>query len=161
MPHAVEAVFRDALRHAGLPGHGAMARVFVLLRASPATHLTCAQVADLVAEAGLAVTPVELARHLDTLADHGLLGRLPTTTSERVFDTVAEPHSHLIYEESAQVVDLHVSTETLLAMVRDALTRRPRGVELLVRFLREPPTACETAVSTPTPQDRLDPGPSG
>ena len=58
-----------------------------------------------------------------------------------MFDTVAEPHSHLIYEESGQVVDLHVSADTVLAMVRDALAKRPDGVEILVRFRRDPASA--------------------
>lgn len=146
MPHAVEAVLREELRRAGLAGHGALPRLLALLRASPEMHLTLAEVADMVAEAGLAVTAGELARQLELLADHGLVGRLPTTTTELVFDTVAEPHSHLVYEETAQVVDLHVSPDTLLAMVRDALAKRPGGVEILVRFRRDPDTAPEPAV---------------
>jgi Fur family iron response transcriptional regulator len=141
MPHAVEAVFREELRRAGLPGHGALPRLLALLRAAPETHLTLAEVGDMVAEAGLAMTQTELAHHLETLADHGLVGRLPTTTTELVFDTVPEPHSHLIYEEPAQIVDLHVSTETLLLMVRQALAERPDGVEIVVRFRRDPVTA--------------------
>ena len=146
MPHAVEAVLREELRRAGLPGHGALPRLLALLRASPEVHLTLAEVADMVAEAGLAVTSGELARQLELLADHGLVGRLPTTTTELVFDTVPEPHSHLVYEESAQVVDLHVSAETLLAMVRDALAQRPGSVEILVRFRRDPEAAPDPAI---------------
>ena len=95
----------------------------------------------MAAEAGLAMTQTELAHHLETLADHGLVGRLPTTTTELVFDTVPEPHSHLIYEESAQIVDLHVSAETLLVMVRQALAERPDSVEIVVRFRRDPVAA--------------------
>ena len=150
MPHAVEAVFREELRRAGLPGHGALPRLLALLRASQESHLTLAAVAEMAAEAGLAVAPAELVRHLEALADHGLLGRLPTTTTELIFDTVPEPHSHLIYEESAQIVDLHVSAETLLAMVRDALAQRPEGVEILVRFRRDPAAASEPATRTAT-----------
>jgi Fe2+ or Zn2+ uptake regulation protein len=145
MPHAVEAAYREELRRAGLPGHGALPRLLALLRAAPETHLTQAEVADMAAEAGLAVTQVDLAHQLETLADHGLLSRLPTTTAELVFDTEPEPHSHVIYEESAQIVDLHVSAETLLAMVRDALAKRPEGVEILVRIRRDPATASEAA----------------
>ncbi len=141
MPHAVEAALREELRRAGLAGHGALPRLLALLRASPEVHLTPSDVADLVAEAGVAVTAAELARQLEMLADHGLIGRVPTTTTELVFDTVPEPHSHLVYEESGQVVDLHVSADTLLAMVRDALERRPGGVEIQVRFRRDPATA--------------------
>jgi Fur family iron response transcriptional regulator len=140
MPHMMEAAFREELRRAGLAGHGALPRLLALLRASPEVHLTLTEVADLVAEAGLAVTSGELTRQLELLADHGLIGRLPTTTTELVFDTVPEPHSHLVYEESGQVVDLHVSADTVLAMVRDALAKRPGSVEITVRFRREPGT---------------------
>lgn len=138
MPHAVEAALREELRRAGLAGHGALPRLLALLRASPEEHLTLTEIAELVAEAGVAVTSGDLARQLELLADHGLVGRLATTTTELVFDTVPEPHSHLVYEESGQVVDLHVSADTVLAMVRDALAKRPGGVEILVRFRRDP-----------------------
>jgi len=146
MPQTVEAVLREELRRAGLPGHGALPRLLALLRASPDVHVTLAEVADMVAEAGMAIPSAELARLLESLADHGLIGRLPTTTTELVFDTVPEPHSHLIYEESGQVVDLHVSADTVLAMVRDALAKRPDGVEILVRFRREPGAAPDPAI---------------
>ena len=92
----------------------------------------------MAAETGFAATPVGLARQLETLADHGLLGRLPTTAAEPVFDTVPEPHSHLVYEQTTQTVDLHVSPETLLAILRQALAERPDGVEVLVRFRANP-----------------------
>jgi Fur family iron response transcriptional regulator len=135
----VEAVLRAALRRAGLPGHGVLPRLLALLRASPEEHLTLTAAAELVAEAGLAITSAELTRHLEILADHGLVGRVPTTTTELMFDTVPEPHFHLVYEETAQIIDLHVSADTLLAMVRDALVHRPGGVDILVR-IRPPPT---------------------
>jgi Fur family iron response transcriptional regulator len=93
-------------------------------------------IAGLSAEAGLAITADDLARRLEALADHGLIGRLPTTTTEIVFDTVPEPHSHILYEDSAQIVDLHVSAETLLLMVRDALAQHPEGVDVIMRFRR-------------------------
>jgi Fur family iron response transcriptional regulator len=157
MPHTVEAVFREELRRAGLPGHGALPRLLALLRASPEVHLTLAEVAELVAEAGLAVTSGELARQLELLADHGLIGRLPTTTTELVFDTVPEPHSHLIYEESAQIVDLHVSPDTVLAMVRDALAKRPDSVEILVRFRRDPGAGPDPATGIATDRPERDP----
>jgi hypothetical protein len=140
MPQAVEAVLREELRRAGLPGHGALPRLLALLRGSPEVHLTLAEAAELVAEAGLAVTSASWPASWSCLADHGLVGRLPTTTTELVFDTEPEPHSHLIYEESGQIVDLHVSADTVLAMVRDALVKRPGGVEILVRFRRDPAT---------------------
>lgn len=136
MPHTVDAVFQDELRRAGLSGRGAPAHLLALLRESPETHLSLPEIAALAAEAGLAVTAGDLARHLEALADHGLISRLPTTTTELVYDTVPEPHSHIVYEDSAQVVDLHVSAETLLLMVRDALSQHPEGVEVILRFRR-------------------------
>jgi Fe2+ or Zn2+ uptake regulation protein len=141
MPHGVETLFREELCRAGLPGHGVLLGLLTLVRASEETHLRLAEVARMAAEAGLAVSPAELARHLKTLADHGFLGRLPTIAAELVFDTVPEPHSHLLYEEPAQIVDLHVSAETLLAIVRNALAARPDEVEVLVRFRRDPAAA--------------------
>jgi Fe2+ or Zn2+ uptake regulation protein len=138
MPQAVKAAFREELRRAGLPGQGALARLLALLRGSRDTHLSLAEVVRMAAETGLVATPVELARQLETLADLGLLGRLPSTAAEPVFDTVPEPHSHLVYEdeEPAQIVDLQVSSETLLAILRQALAERPKGIEVLVRFRR-------------------------
>ena len=138
MPHAVEAACRASLRRAGLPVQGPLARLLVLLRAAPETHFCLAEVLHLVTATGLLATPVQLARQLETLADHGLLGRLPSTSAEPVFDTVPEPHSHLVYEETAQTIDLDVSAETLLAIIREALAERPDGVEILVRFRRDP-----------------------
>ncbi|WP_431282939.1 transcriptional repressor [Humitalea sp. 24SJ18S-53] len=138
MPQAVEAAFREELSRAGLPGQGALARLLALLRAAPETHLSLGEVVRMTTETGITVTSAELARQLETLADHGLLGRLPSTGAERVFDTVPEPHSHLVYEEPAQIVDLNVSPETLLAILRQALAERPDRVEVLVRFRRDP-----------------------
>ena len=158
MPHTVDAVFREDLRRAGLPGHGPLPRLLALLRASPETHVTLTEVSDMAAEAGLAVTLVDLVRHLDALADHGLLGRLPTTTTELVFDTQPEPHFHLVYEETEQIVDLHVSAETLLTMIRDALAQRPDGVEILVRFRRDPATVSAQATATDASRPRQDSG---
>ena len=82
----------------------------------------------------LAISSAELMRQLHVLADHGLLNRLPSTTAEPVFDTVSEPHSHLVYEETGQTVDLHVSPETLLAVLRQMLAEHPDRVEILVRI---------------------------
>ena len=137
MAQAMEPAFREELRRAGLPGQGALARLLALLRAAPETHLGLAEVVRMAEDSGLAATPVELARRLETLAEHGLLGRLPSTTAEPVFDTVPEPQFHLVYEETAQTVDLHVSAETLLAILRQALTERPNDVEILIRFRRD------------------------
>jgi len=137
MPHAVDAVLQDELRRAGLPFRGPTARLLALLRESEETHLTAHEIAELAAEAGLALPPAEIARQVEVFADHGLLGRLPTTTAEPVFDTQPEPHFHLIYEETARIVDLHVSPETLLAMLRDALAKHPGEVEVVVVMRRE------------------------
>jgi hypothetical protein len=147
MPHAVEASCREDLRHAGLPGEGGLAHLLAVLRAAPETHLGLAEVVRMAVESGLAATQIELAGQLDTLAAHGLLGRLPSTTAEPVFDTVTEPHSHLVYEETAQIVDLRVSPETLLAIVRQALAERPDTVEILVRFRRDPARAVDRQVT--------------
>ncbi len=138
MPSTVASALREELRRAGLPSRGALARLLVLLRAGPETHLGLADVVRLAAESRLHATPAQLARCLARLADLGLLGRLPTTAAEPVFDTVPEPHSHLVYEETAQTVDLHVSADTLLAILRQALDERPDGIEILVRFRRDP-----------------------
>ena len=138
MPHAEGSDCREELRRVGLSSHRTLARLLALLRAAPDTHLGLTEVVRMAAETGFAATPVGLARQLETLADHGLLGRLPTTAAEPVFDTVPEPHSHLVYEQTTQTVDLHVSPETLLAILRQALAERPDGVEVLVRFRANP-----------------------
>jgi Fe2+ or Zn2+ uptake regulation protein len=145
MAHAVEASCREELRRAGLSGQGGLVRLLALLRAAPETHLGLSEVVRMAAETGLAATQVEIAHQLETLADHGLLGRLLSTAAEPVFDTVTEPHSHLVYEETAQTVDLHVSPETLLEILRQVLAKRPDGVEILVRFRRNPAPAATRA----------------
>jgi Fur family iron response transcriptional regulator len=157
MPNAVEAAIREELRHAGLPGQGALVRLLALLRAAPETHLGLAEVVRMAGETGLATTPGDLARQLDTLAHHGLLGRLLSTAAEPVFDTVTEPHSHLVYEETAQIVDLRVSPETLLAILRQVLAERPDGIEILVRVRRDPVAASFGAGSRlPVPDARRE-----
>ncbi len=138
MPHAAEGDCREELRSAGLSRHPTLARLLALLRAAEETHLGLGEVVRMAAETGLAATPPELARQLETLADHGLLGRLPTTAAEPVFDTDPKPHSHLVYEQPPQIVDLHLSPETLLAILRQALAERPDGVEIMVRFRANP-----------------------
>ncbi|WP_158925252.1 transcriptional repressor [Acidisphaera sp. S103] len=136
MPQAVEAACREELRRAGLSGQGGLLRLLTLLRTAPETHLGLAEVLRMAAEAGFNTTHADLARQLETLADHGLLVRLFSTAAEPVFDTVTEPHSHLVYDETAQIVDLHVSSGTLLEILRQALADRPDEVEILVRFRR-------------------------
>jgi Fur family iron response transcriptional regulator len=134
MPPAEEAACREELRRTGLPAHRDLTRLLALLRAAPETHIRFSEVARMATEAGLVATREGLTRQLQTLADHGLLGVLPTTAAESVFDTVAEPHSHLVYEETAQVIDLQISPETLLAILRKALSEYPGEVDVLIRF---------------------------
>ena len=143
MTRAVEAAHQEELRHAGLSGRGALARLLALLRASPETHLSLVDVMRMATKIGLAFTPLGLAGHLETLAEHGLIRRLSTTSAEPVFDTVPEPHAHLIYEETNQTVDLQVSPDTLLAIIRRAMTDWPDEVDILIR-LRAKPMATAT-----------------
>jgi len=126
-------MFQEELRRAGLPGTGTLPRLLALLRAAPESHLGFRQVLDLANESKFSISPTELSRQLHLLADSGLIGRLPNTAAEPIFDTVPEPHSHLVYEETGQVIDLHVSAETLLAVLRQALVAQPGRVEVLVR----------------------------
>ena len=145
MPHAMEASCREDLRRVALAGQGVLVRLLALMRTAPETHLGFAEIVRMAAETGLAVTPVELAQYLDTLADHGLLRRLHSIAAEPVFDTVTEPHFHLVYEETGQIIDLHVSPETLLGILRGALAERPEGLEILVRSRRAPAPAGDGA----------------
>jgi Fur family iron response transcriptional regulator len=133
MPHAAETACLEELRRAGLPAQKHLARLLILLRGAPESHIDIPQAEHMAVEAGLAAAPGDLSRQMDILADHGLLGRLRGSMSGPVFDTVTEPHAHLIYEASAQIVDLHVSADTLLAILRQALSERPGGVEILIR----------------------------
>jgi Fur family iron response transcriptional regulator len=158
MARALDAACREELRRAGLPGQGTLPRLLALLRAAPETHLGLAQVLRMAAEAGIGADGV--ARALDMLVAHGLLGRLPSTGDEPVFDTVAEPHSHLVYEETAQVVDLDVSPETLLAILRQALAERPGAVELMIRFRRDP-AGVTGGLLPPPPAGAYSPGRPG
>lgn len=150
MPHAREAACREELRRTGLPAQRDLARLLMILRAAPETHLGLTEVQRLAAETGLAATRVGLARQLETLADHGLLGRLPTTAAEPVFDTVTEPHSHLVYEETTQTIDLQVSPETLLAILRQALNDYPGEIDILIRFRANPVTGQASEFRTTT-----------
>jgi Fe2+ or Zn2+ uptake regulation protein len=133
MDHAMEATYREELRRAGLPGQGTFARLLALMRAAPESHLSLGQVLRMVDASKLAISSAELPRQLQVLVDRGLLGRLPTTAAEPVFDTDLDPHSHLVYEETGQTIDLHVSRETLLALVRQTLAEESNIVEIIVR----------------------------
>jgi len=129
---------QDELRRAGLAGTGTLPRLLALLREAPESHLSFSQVLHMANESDFRISPVDLDRQLRLLADSGLIGRLPSTGAEPVFDTVTEPHSHLVYEETGQTVDLHVSPETLLAVLRQALAVQPNQVEVLVRVRSAP-----------------------
>lgn len=139
MDHAMELACREALRRAGLPGQGRLARLLALLRDAPDPHLNFGQVLHIAEKNQLGVSSGELTRQLQVLADRGLLGRLPSTAAELVFDTDPEPHCHLVYEETGQTVDLHVSAETLLAVLRQILAEQSDRVEILV-CVRSTPT---------------------
>lgn len=145
MARSIEAACREELRRAGLPGQGPLLRLLVLLRVAPETHLALGEVAAMAAASGIAGSPAGLARQLETLVEHGLLRRLPSIAAEPVFDTVAEPHSHIVYEETGQTIDLAVSPETLLAMLRQTLAERPDGVEIMIRVRRGPGQAASPA----------------
>jgi Fe2+ or Zn2+ uptake regulation protein len=134
MDHAMEVACREDLRRAGLPGQGILVRLLALLRAAPEPHVSLAQVSRMMAENDLATSSAELDRQLRILADHGLLSRLPDIAAEQVFDTEPEPHSHLVYEETNQIVDLHISPETLLALVRQVLAEQSDRVEIILRI---------------------------
>jgi Fur family iron response transcriptional regulator len=134
MDRAMEVACREELRRAGLPGQGTLVRLLALLRGAPESHLSLGQVLRMMDENSLATSPAEIDRQLQMLVYRGLLGRLSGAGAEPVFDTVPEPHSHLVYEETGQVVDLHVSPETLLAVVRQALAEQSSRVEILVRI---------------------------
>jgi Fur family iron response transcriptional regulator len=136
MHRMVEAACRAELRPFGLARDAALVRLLALLRAAPETHFRLHEVVRLADGAALGLAPREVAARLDTLVENGLLGRLPSMTGEPVFDTIPRPHSHLVYEETAQTVDLDVSPETLLAILRQALADRPGEVEVMVRVRR-------------------------
>jgi len=136
MDRAMEATCRDELRRAGLPGQGTLVRLLALLHAAPESHLSFSEVYRMVEADKLSIPSAELDRQLHLLADRGLLGLFPSIAAEPVFDTAPEPHSHLIYEETGQTVDLHVSPETLLAVVRQALAEHSDRVEILLRVRR-------------------------
>ena len=138
MPTFVEAAIREELRRAGLAAQGSLPRLLAILRQSPDTHLTTPDIADLLARGGVAITLTELAHQLEILTAGGLISRLPTPAAEVVWDLVPEAHAHFVYGDFDQIIDMHVSEETLLAMIRDALAQRPGGVEVFVRFRHEP-----------------------
>ena len=139
MEQVAQPMLRDELRRAGLPYQGPLARLLTALREAPITHLELSAVTRIAANAGLSITSTDMIRQLKVLTDAGLLVRLPSTGAEPIFDTVARPHFHLVYEETTEPADLDVSPETLLAILRQEFLQRPDQVEVLVRFRRASP----------------------
>lgn len=120
-------------RNDALLSSAALERLLALLRAAPEPHLALSDAVRLTEASGHAASAPDLLRQLDALVDRGVLARLPSAAAEPVYDTDTEPHSHLIYEDTGQIVDLHVSAESLLAILRQTLAERRDGVEIVVR----------------------------
>lgn len=138
MTIAFDAALREEVRSAGLKTQDSLSRLLALLRQSSDPHVRLGEAVRLAAAAGLSAAPDDIAHQLDELAALGLLRRFPSAGSEPMFDTEPEPHSHLIYEETAQTIDLHVSPETLLAIIRQTLAERPGAIEITIRVCRLP-----------------------
>ena len=138
MGSAVNAACRGVSGDAAPSRDDLSEHMLALLLESEDPHLGLTEIVRLAGSRGLSVDPAEIARHLDGLVARGRLGRLPTVAAEPVFDTVPEPHAHIVYEETAQTVDLDVSTDTLLAILRQMLTERPEAVEVLIRVRGAP-----------------------
>lgn len=138
---------REDVRRAGLAVDGPLPRLLSLLRAAGETHIDATEAQRLSAEGGIAIGRAELAEMLETLVAHGLLGRVPTTAGSPIYDTVNRPHSHMLDEATATMVDLDVSPETLSAIIRQAIADQPGRVEVLLRIRVAP--AGEAGVRRP------------
>lgn len=125
---------REEVRRAGLAAEGPLPRLLSLLRTAEETHFDATEAQRLAVESGLAFGRAELAGMLDTLVAHGLLGRVPTTGGTALYDTIIRPHSHMLDEATAMMVDLDVSPETLSAIVARAIAEQPGRVEVLLRI---------------------------
>lgn len=125
---------REEVRRAGLAADGPVPRLLSLLRTAEETHFDTAEAQRLAVESGLTIGRGELAQMLDTLVAHGLLGRVPTIGGAALYDTIIRPHSHLLDESTAMMVDLDVSPETLSAIVAQAIAEQPGRVEVLLRI---------------------------
>ncbi|MEO3471199.1 hypothetical protein AAFN86_04965 [Roseomonas sp. CAU 1739] len=132
---------REDVRRAGLAAEGPLPRLLSLLRAADDTHIDATEAQRLSAEGGIAIGRAKLADMLDTLVAHGLLGRVPTTAGAPIYDTVNRPHSHMLDEATATMVDLDVSPETLSAIIRQAIADQPGRVEVLLRIRAPQPGA--------------------
>lgn len=134
MASAADDALRDELRRAGLPPDGPLPRLLRLLRAAEEPHFDAAEALRIAMEGGLPVGAADLPAMLDTLAAHGLLGRVPSTAGAAIYDSVIHPHSHVLDEATATMVDLDVSPETLAAIIRQAIADQPGRVEVLLRI---------------------------
>ena len=148
MGSAVNPACRDASGDAVPSRSCSSDDLLALLLESEDPHLGLTEIVRLAVARGLSADPAEIVRRLDALVARGRLGRLPTVAAEPVFDTVPEPHAHIVYEETAQTVDLDVSTDTLLAILRRMLTERPDAVEVLIRVRGEAPSEFGAAGAT-------------
>ena len=63
-----------------------------------------------------------------------VIGKYHPHGDAAVYDTIAHPHSHMLDEATATMVDLDVSPETLSAIIRQAIADQPGRVEVLLRI---------------------------
>ena len=147
MPRITDAALREELRQAGLSAEGPAAELLALLRAAGETHLTAASAQRLAAEGGLALARPEVAALLETLARAGLLARIPVAGGAALYDTVTRRHSHLLDEATGALIDLDVSPETLMAILRRIMADQPGRVEVLLRI--HPPRPGEPGAPRP------------
>ncbi|WP_211866875.1 hypothetical protein [Neoroseomonas terrae] len=135
---------REDVRRAGLSADGPLPRLLTLLRIAEETHIDAADAQRIAAEGGLAIGRAEIADLLEALAGRGLLGRVPTMGTAPVYDSVAHPHSHMLDEATATMVDLDVSPETLSAIIRQAIADQPGRVDVLLRIRAPQPAPAAT-----------------
>ncbi|MBW6400277.1 hypothetical protein KPL78_20620 [Roseomonas sp. HJA6] len=140
---------REEVRQAGLSADGPVPRLLTLLRTAEETHLDIAEAQRIAAEGGLAIGRAEIGDLMEAMVAHGLLGRVPTAGGVLLYDTIAHPHSHMLDEATATMVDLDVTPETLSAIVTRAIAEQPGRVEVLLR-IRAP----EKARDGPTKRGR-------
>lgn len=147
MASEAAAGLRRELNAAGLRADPDQVRLLTVLRHAQETHLRAGEVEFLVAAAGGRPAPGAVAALLESFATHGLVGRILLPNGEVVFDTVAECHSHLIDEERGEIVDLHVSPETLAAIVAQTIALHGRRVGVMLRIGRAGDAAAATRAS--------------
>lgn len=134
MASSADVAVREEVRRAGLSADGPLPHLLTLLRAVDDTHIDAAEAQRIAAEGGLAIGRAEMGDLLEALVAHRLLGRVPTIGGPPLYDTVLRPHSHMLDEATAAMVDLDVSPETLSAIIRQAIADQPDRVEVLLRI---------------------------